>query len=213
MSANLPYLTSPGSLKTALDKIRAAATPERVTGEFVEKNLLMKGGTGKAIIPYLKKIGFVASDGTPTDIYKRFRNKDRGRLAAGEAVLFGYRELCHANEKFYELDEKALKSVIVQVSGCADDSAVARLIHSTLVSLLGYASFEEAHKAPDIDRQQDHHIEQLSVFKQQKAISDSPQVGFNLAYTINLNLPATTDQSVFNAIFKSLKEHLLSGNE
>jgi hypothetical protein len=33
--------------------------------------------------------------------------------------------------------------------------------------------------------------------------------GINLSYTINLNLPAATDIGVFNAIFKSLKEHLL----
>jgi hypothetical protein len=33
--------------------------------------------------------------------------------------------------------------------------------------------------------------------------------GFNLSYTINLNLPETADVEVFNAIFKSLKEHLL----
>jgi hypothetical protein len=34
-------------------------------------------------------------------------------------------------------------------------------------------------------------------------------LGFNLGYTINLNLPATSDAAVFDAIFKSLKEHLL----
>ena len=33
--------------------------------------------------------------------------------------------------------------------------------------------------------------------------------GLNLSYTINLNLPSTTDINVYNAIFKSLKEHLL----
>ena len=32
----------------------------------------------------------------------------------------------------------------------------------------------------------------------------------NLSYTINLNLPATSDIAVFNAIFKSLKENVLS---
>jgi hypothetical protein len=30
-----------------------------------------------------------------------------------------------------------------------------------------------------------------------------------LSYTINLNLPATSDVAVFDAIFRSLKEHLL----
>lgn len=32
---------------------------------------------------------------------------------------------------------------------------------------------------------------------------------FGLSYTINLNLPATTEIEVFNAIFKSLRENLL----
>jgi len=33
--------------------------------------------------------------------------------------------------------------------------------------------------------------------------------GINLSYTINLHLPSTSEIEVFNAIFKSLKEHLL----
>jgi hypothetical protein len=35
------------------------------------------------------------------------------------------------------------------------------------------------------------------------------EIGMNLSYTINLNLPPSTDPEVFNAIFKALKEHLL----
>jgi hypothetical protein len=31
----------------------------------------------------------------------------------------------------------------------------------------------------------------------------------NLSYTINLNLPPSTDPEVFNAIFRALREHLL----
>jgi hypothetical protein len=37
----------------------------------------------------------------------------------------------------------------------------------------------------------------------------SAGAGIKLGYTINLNLPATTDIAVFNAIFKSLREHLV----
>jgi hypothetical protein len=90
MSVSLPYLASPGSIKTALDKIRAAATPDRVTGDFVSTKLQMKGGTGAAIPPYLKKIGFVASDGTPTDIYRRFRNQATSGSAVADAIKGNY---------------------------------------------------------------------------------------------------------------------------
>ena len=39
--------------------------------------------------------------------------------------------------------------------------------------------------------------------------TDTQPVGIGLSYTINLNLPETSDIAVFNAIFKSLKENLL----
>jgi hypothetical protein len=34
-------------------------------------------------------------------------------------------------------------------------------------------------------------------------------VPIRFGYTINLNLPATSDIAVFDAIFKSLRDHLL----
>jgi len=43
----------------------------------------------------------------------------------------------------------------------------------------------------------------------QKGDRGESKSALNLSYTINLNLPATTNPEVFNAIFKSLREHLL----
>jgi hypothetical protein len=53
----------------------------------------------------------------------------------------------------------------------------------------------------------------LNTGKQEGYPASSSRLGLNLAYTINLNLPATSDQTVFNAIFRSLKEHLLTDGE
>ena len=38
---------------------------------------------------------------------------------------------------------------------------------------------------------------------------ETKDLGIRLGYNINLNLPATDDIRVFDAIFRSLKEHLL----
>jgi Family of unknown function (DUF5343) len=86
---SLPYLAAPGSIKTALERIRNAATPDRVTGDFMITKLQIKGGTGAALVPFLKKIGFVASDGTPTELYKRFRNPSLGGTAVADAIKQG----------------------------------------------------------------------------------------------------------------------------
>ena len=211
MATTIPYLASPGSIKTALEKIRSAATPERVTKDFVTSVLQIKGGTGSTIPPYLKRIGLVGSDGAPTDLYKQFRNPARSGAAIADAIKTGYRELLQANEYFYKLSDKDLKSLIVQVTGLGSDDRVVVLIHSTLVYLRGFAKFESNEQAEMLQT-----TDATNELPRQVTISSAPpsgRVGLNLSYTINLNLPATSDQAVFNAIFRSLKEHLLSSDE
>lgn len=211
--ANLPYVSSSNSLKTAFDKIRAAATPPRVTTDFVNTVLQIKGGTGGAVAPFLKRVGFVASDGTPTDLYRRFRNPVSGGPAMADAIRHGYAELAKANEYFYRLADKELLALIVQVTGVDSNNSAARMTLACLKVLKSFADFEAANSTPTaIDRPNgDEPIGQAISMSPQQA--SSGRVGLNLSYTINLNLPATADQAVFNAIFRSLKEHLLSANE
>jgi hypothetical protein len=215
MSANLPYLHRPGALRTALDKIRTAATPDRVTGDFVNTVLQIKGGTGGTMTPFLKKIGFVASDGAPSDLYKRFRNPASGGKAMADAIRIGYRALSQANEYFYLLSDKELQALIVQVTGAEADGQVARLVFQTIVVLKSYAAFESTEEneqsAPSPAKPLPSPTSEQT--EQRQLITQHKRVGLNLSYTINLNLPATSDQAVFNAIFRSLKEHLLSDNE
>lgn len=213
MSVNLPYVASPGSIKSALEKIRTAATPERVTKDFVTTVLQIKGGTGGSLPPFLKRIGFVASDGTPTDLYKKFRNAATGGAAVADAIRLGYKDLLQINEYFYRLSDKELLALIVQVTGLESDNRVVSLILSCLKTLIAFANFDaspsKVEEAEELSNQD---------FSQKLPMLASPQtshasLGLNLSYTINLNLPATSDQAVFNSIFRSLKEHLLSGNE
>lgn len=225
MPVHLPYLARPASLKTALERIRTAATPERVTGDFVSTTLNLKGGTGAAIIPYLKKVGFVASDGTPTEIYKTFRNQSKSGSAAASAVKVGYAALGQVNETFFKLGDKDLKDLVLQVTGAAADNSAAKHTVATLKTLMSFADFNAASVSgstgvddvlkpdvPDSGRSDLVRLRNGSGTDEQGG-GASGRVGLNLAYTINLNLPATTDQAVFNAIFKSLREHLLSADD
>lgn len=216
MSTKLPYVTSASSVKNALERIRSAATPPRFTTDFVNTVLQIKGGTGSVITPFMKRLGFVASDGTPTELYKRFRNQVNGGAALAEGIKHGYAELSTANEYFYKLSDKDLQALILQVTGLDKENRVALAIFSTLKTLKSFADFDaedSAHAASasiGISQASEQEPERAQF---REFASESRGMGLNLAYTINLNLPATTDQAVFNAIFKSLREHLLSGNE
>jgi len=211
MATTLPYLVSPGSIKTVLERIRSAATPDRVTGDFISTKLQIKGGTGAALIPYLKKIGLVASDGSPTEIYKRFRNTATSGAAVADAIKNGYKLLGEVNEYFYELGDKELLSLINQVTGAEDGNQVSRLTLSTLKTIKSFADFNSNQIV--VDQNNPEHVSSPPNSSSQLPILHRNRVGLNLAYTINLNLPATSDQAVFNAIFRSLKENLLSDDE
>ncbi|MDP1645489.1 MAG: DUF5343 domain-containing protein [Thiobacillus sp.] len=213
MPISLPYLAAPGSIKTALEKIKAAATPDRVTRDFVSTKLQIKGGTGAAILPFLKKIGFVASDGSPTDLYKRFRNHATAGAAVAEAIKLGYRELEQANEYFFDLNDRDLLALIVQVTGAEADSQTAKLTLSTLKAIKGFAKFDAETAVEEVETNGASRVEVRPVQREGLSEIQTGRLGLNLSYTINLNLPATSDQAVFNAIFRSLKEHLLSSNE
>jgi hypothetical protein len=87
--ASLPYVTATGNVERALKGIKTAATPDSVSQDFVKTILGIKGGSGNQITAYLKKIGFATADGTPTELYKKFRNSATEGWAAAQALKAG----------------------------------------------------------------------------------------------------------------------------
>ena len=216
MAENLPYSTSVGTLENMLEKIKTASVPDRFTQDFVSTKLAMKGGTAASCIPFLKKMGFVASDGTPTDLYKEFRNPKKSRIAVGKAFKKLYQKLYEMNEYVHDATDQDVLGLIVECTGGEKDSATTKYTLSTLNMLRRISDFDSEDEI-DVEVSETLNNRTASIQPNtqpthQFQIAPSHQhggKGINLSYTINLNLPATKDIEVFNAIFKSLKEHLL----
>lgn len=213
MAENLPYSTSVGTLEKMLEKIKTASAPERFTQDFVGTKLAMKGGTANSCIPFLKKMGFVAGDGSPTTLYREFRNPAKSRIAVGTSFRKLYARLYEMNEYVHDASDQDVLGLIVECTGNEHDNAVTKYTLSTFNMLRKHADFDSEEAEIEIlEQKQDdsgfNHNNPITVNIPQ---AHSPQhgKGINLSYTINLNLPATKDIEVFNAIFKSLKEHLL----
>jgi hypothetical protein len=88
--ANLPYVYATGTLTTMLAKIKSAAVPPSFSQDFVSTTLLMKGGSARTTMPFVKKMGLVADDGTPTELYKQFRNEKKSRAAIAQCMRLLY---------------------------------------------------------------------------------------------------------------------------
>ncbi len=212
MAANFPYVATPGNIKRVLTKIQEAATPQRFTQDFLETKLGMSGGGARPLIPFLKRIGFLASDGSPTELYKRFRNPSQSGAALAEGMKIGYKTLFEANEYAHELSDEKLKGLLVQLTGEPENSSVLKLIMSAFKSLKEFANFDEVQQAepePVKATALPEGMRPFTIPEEHPHKRGSSGVGLNLSYTINLNLPATSDVAVFDAIFKSLKANLL----
>ena len=212
MVENLPYSTSVGTLEKMLEKIRAASVPDRFTQDFVSTKLAMKGGTPMGVIPFIKKMGFVGSDGTPTELYREFRNPEKSRIAMGRAFRKLYERLYEMNEYVHDASDNEVKGLITQCTGAEKGSTVGKYTLSTFNILRKLSDFDYAEaQEKDVEEAQPN-ISPMPLSL--PSTGQHPIVGsksLNLSYTINLNLPATKDIEVFNAIFKSIKEHLLKG--
>jgi hypothetical protein len=159
-------------------------------------------------------MGLVTADGSPTDRYKEIRNPDKAGKAFADSMRVLYSDLFDMNEYVYELDNTKLKALIVEATGAEAGSTPVKKTLATFCVLNKLADFESSEEE-DVSISSEEPFENNQIQQNTVPVYQSPNQntttnsGINLSYTINLNLPATTDINVFNAIFKSLKQHLL----
>jgi hypothetical protein len=209
---NLPYLPASGTLKKALDRLVEASRPDKFNSDFLENVLKLTGGSARATIPILKRLGFLASDGTPTDLYARFRTEGGRGPAALQALRTGFSEVFKRSEYAHSVADTKLRDIIVEITGLKPTDPVALAIKSTFNVIKGYipagmdysASVDEdSHVVEDLNGNQSSSSQSTHT----RYPSRSGAVG--LVYNINLVLPETSDLRVLNAIFRSIKENLM----
>jgi len=200
-----PFMNAYGQVTKILEKMIQAQQPERFTLDFLNTKLGFDSGSARPIIPLLKRLGFISSDGSPTKLYSRFRNPEERGAAMAEAMRVAYREVFERNEFAHDLVKDKLKNLIVEITGLSPGDATVGAVVNTFNNLKSFANFDASGAVESKSSAKALVIEQPN-----EAPRPSSEMGFNLSYTINLNLPETADVEVFNAIFKSLKEHLLN---
>lgn len=195
-----PYMISNNKITPIIEKIQQAARPVKFTQEVL-KNLGFTSTNDRAFIPLAKKLGFLSDDGTPTALYDQLKDKTTTKVILATQIKSLYSELYAINMEIHKASEADIKGAIGRVTG-KDEEGVGR-IYSTFKTLCNIADFENVSikekSAPAAEA--DEINQSIGV-----ALSDStPQFHYN----IQIHLPATTDISVYNAIFKSLKDNLL----
>jgi hypothetical protein len=119
-------------------------------------------------------------------------------------IRLAYDDLFKANEYAYKLAKNELTAKIKQLTGLAEGDRVLGAIVGTFLALRELADFE----VPEVATRSRHTQDKPQDVQPVSSLEGKLRLG--MSYTIVLNLPATTDIAVFNAIFKSLKENILN---
>ena len=205
---NLPYLTSTGTLKKILDKTIDLAKPDKFNYDFLENIVKMPGGTARACISIMKKMNFLGSDNSPTELYSRFRTDSGRSIAAYQGLKNAFPEIFKRSDYAYNVEDGKLKDIIVEITGLAANDPVAIAIKGTFNVIKSYIAIgftlgqENVTASSQVAPPPAQIVESSSGGKQERAIG--------IAYNINIVLPETSDLSILNAIFKSVRENLLS---
>lgn len=210
MAAKLPYMVSTGLIPKIFEKIQNARRPERFTQDFLETKLGHSGGSARPIIPLLKRMGFLGSDGVPTSLYDQFRNSETQGLAVAQGIRNAFSELFDRNQYVYEMSRDKLTGQVVEITGGSKEDRTTQAIVGTFLALKELADFEgEAPEKPAAEPKPEAPPSARLPTHGTPAIANADNVELRVGYTINLNLPETTDPEVFNAIFRALRDNLL----
>ncbi|WP_374577312.1 DUF5343 domain-containing protein [Phenylobacterium sp.] len=206
---NLPYLTSHGTMKTVLERIVDPQIPPKFNSDFLENVLGLKGGSARATIPIMKKMGFVTSDGVPTELYGKFRTTGGRGAAALLGLQTAFAEIFRRSTYAHTVPDAKLKDLVVEVTGLSASDPVATAIRGTFNAIKSFVpadvSLEPA--KGDVRPAEESEVRERNGFG--NGSGDEDAKGIRLAYNINIVLPETSDLTVLNAIFKSIKENLM----
>lgn len=202
-----PYIDVYGKIEEFFRRITEAQVPPKVTVDFIYTQLGFKSTTFRAMIPLLKKLGFIDEANVPTTIYRDYRDPSKSRAILAQQIRKTYKDIFSTNEYAYKLKRDEIVSKLNSVLGTSADDKYTPKVAATFSALCNLADFEGDYTTEISPVQMT--AEPTKIIEM---VRPKEQVFGNLglSYTINLNLPATTDIEVFNAIFKALKENLLT---
>jgi hypothetical protein len=201
MALSSSYVQPTNRIQDIFNKIRDGQAPERFTNQLL-KDWGFTSTNDRAFIPLLKSLGFLSSEGKPTQRYNDYRDHSRSKQTMAEALRDAYGDIFLIKEHPTQADKDAIEGKFKSFHNASEN--VAGLMTKTFMGLLNLADISKktanapAHKEPEKKPE-------VVVPPPPKVIGDAVS---GLHYNIQIHLPATKDVEVYNSIFKSLKEHL-----
>lgn len=211
MALPTSYLTSTKNLTGILNAIQGAQAPKAFTNTFLVQ-LEFKSSSDRLVIGVLKALGFLDAQGVPTPRYHEFLDQSQSKAVMATAVREAYADLFQVNTKANELSVAEVKNKLKTLTqGSASNQVISKMA-MTFKALCDQADFSAPSKEPGKASEDDgEHGEKETDAPKHSTPLRAPGISGlgGLVYNIQLVLPETRDPAVYEALFRSLREHLL----
>jgi len=197
------YAVKVGSLKEYLTKLKSKelGVPDKINREYL-KSIGYTSSNDFPIIRVLQSIDFIDKSDVPTQNLKDFRT-EKSRQVMTSALKKTYEELF----KIYPAPQKRTREELENffAKGKANlTKFTLGLYVDTFKTLCEFADLEAVPVTEKVEVKEAEKVVEVT-----KTMAQTP-TGVTINLNIQLTLPATEDATVYDKIFKALKENLLS---
>ena len=204
MSLTNAYLTSSKNLEPVINAVLTAKAPERFTYKFLE-DLGFKSSNDRLYINLFKALGLLDESGAPTERYYRFLDQGIYKEVLAEGIMEAYEDLFNINVNAQTLSTDEVKNKLKTLTQGQKTEKVISLMAMTFSALCAVADWNVKEKKNKI--QEESKKQELKPVEE-KIITSSKKEKLELHYDIQIHLPETRDEAVYDAIFSSMKKHL-----
>lgn len=213
MALTNSYLVSTKNFDGIMNSILGAKAPERFTSKFLV-DLGYKSSNDRLIISVLKSLGFLNDTGEPTQRYYDFLDQTQSKKILSIGIQEAYEDLFAINKEAQNLTQEDIKNKLKTLTQGQKTDVVLDNMARTFKTLCDYADWSEPSNEvtptqENIDKQKERHINKNNseIIDAHSPHSTSNSIG--LHYNIQIHLPETTNMAVYDAIFQSIKNHLM----
>jgi hypothetical protein len=199
------YLITTKNLQKFLYAILTAQAPERFSSKFLDQ-LGFSSSNDRLFIGVLKALGFIDVNLVPSERYFKYLDQSQSKKVLAQGIREAYGDMFLINKKAYEMSLKEIKNKLRTLTEGKKSDKVISLMANTFEALSKEADWEvERTQKPELNIKEE---------KKTETIESSPIIEKNiknpqLHYNLQIHLPETRDPAVYDAIFRSLKNHLI----
>ncbi len=209
MSLTNAYLTSTKNLEPVINAILTAKAPDRFTYKFLE-DLGFKSSNDRLYINLFKALGLLDESGSPTERYYRFLDQSIYKEVLAEGIREAYEDLFNININAQTLSTGDVKNKLKTLTQGQKTEKVISFMAMTFSALCSIADWTIKEKeTKDLNVAVKGEVKSQEVKSIEEKITSNPKKEkLELHYDIQIHLPETRDEAVYDAIFSSMKKHL-----